>query len=140
MTYLVVAGNTIDGLSHVIKDTVEEVADYLRPNIMEFALGDDVQGVPDVVDVFTIIGTHLQQVGTVTEEFIERMTNICVECGEEFGYEENEVAHHLTEEGSLDYDTDADHVPYGEAEFTYVRTLVIQPHGDQTTLKTVALN
>lgn len=139
MTYLVVAGNTIDGLSYVGKDTVEEVADYLRPSIMGFSMGDDVQGVPDVVDVLTIVGTHLQQVGTVTEEFTERM--ICVECDEEFGYEENEVAHHLTEEGYRDgEDADADHVPHGEAEFTYVRTLVIQPHGDQTALKTITLN
>jgi len=37
----------------------------------------------------------------------------CAECGQPFELDAYGVSFHLTEDGSCDYDTDRDHVPYG---------------------------
>lgn len=38
----------------------------------------------------------------------------CDECGEPFAVDRDSgVANHVTEDGGVDYDADADHVPYG---------------------------
>jgi hypothetical protein len=36
----------------------------------------------------------------------------CHQCGQKFSIDEHGVATHLTEDDEIDYDTDADHVPY----------------------------
>ena len=36
----------------------------------------------------------------------------CAECGQPFTYAEGEVTQHLTPDGDIDYDQDADHVAY----------------------------
>ncbi len=39
------------------------------------------------------------------------ITHCCFECDEKFIVEDG-VAHHITSDGEVDYDRDADHVPY----------------------------
>lgn len=36
----------------------------------------------------------------------------CAECGNEYILTDQEVSHHITREGDIDYDADADHVAY----------------------------
>jgi len=38
----------------------------------------------------------------------------CFKCGQLFRIDEYGIAQHLTVEGEIDYDQDADHVPYGD--------------------------
>jgi hypothetical protein len=40
----------------------------------------------------------------------------CHQCGQEFELDEFEVARHVTESGEIDYDADADHIPYELSE------------------------
>jgi len=42
--------------------------------------------------------------------------HICDECGQEFQIDWNDIAQHLDEEGGIDFDRDADHVPYQTQE------------------------
>lgn len=37
---------------------------------------------------------------------------LCHQCGQDFEIDEEGVATHVNENGDVDYDTDADHVPY----------------------------
>lgn len=43
----------------------------------------------------------------------------CHTCGQEFEIDENNVATHLTDDGEIDHDRDADHVPYELDEETF---------------------
>jgi len=36
----------------------------------------------------------------------------CHQCGQEFEIDDSGIATHMTEDGDIDYDQDADHVPY----------------------------
>jgi hypothetical protein len=40
----------------------------------------------------------------------------CFACGEEMEITASGVSHHLTSDGEIDYDADADHVAYAEEE------------------------
>jgi hypothetical protein len=39
---------------------------------------------------------------------------LCDQCGRAFAVNGDGTANHLTDEGAIDHDRDADHVPYGE--------------------------
>ena len=38
----------------------------------------------------------------------------CNECGEPYEIDDSGILRHVTADGEIDYDNDADHVPYGE--------------------------
>lgn len=44
------------------------------------------------------------------------MARHCFECGELFEVDHSGVSNHMAVDGQIDYDLDADHVPYGEEE------------------------
>lgn len=41
---------------------------------------------------------------------------ICNECGKPYALSDSDIANHIDENGNIDYDADANHVPYGEEE------------------------
>ena len=36
----------------------------------------------------------------------------CHECGQSFKVDDNDIANHVDEDGEIDHDADADHVPF----------------------------
>lgn len=48
------------------------------------------------------------------------MTQDCFVCGEPFETDDAGITNHVTDDG-IDYDADADHVPYGEPDALGVR-------------------
>lgn len=44
-------------------------------------------------------------------------TTSCAECGQAMQIDDDGVANHLTEEGEIDYDADAEHVAIDEREY-----------------------
>lgn len=63
---------------------------------------------------------HLQREGDPATALAPLAALFCHECGKDVVVEDNGVSHHLTADGAVDFDADADHVAIDDSEFDEV--------------------
>ena len=56
---------------------------------------------------------------------VDERETLCAECGQPFTLDANEVAHHVDDDGRVDHDADAYHVPYGDDSECVARTEIL---------------
>jgi hypothetical protein len=106
------------GVSGEIEDAINET---LRParldaehsGIIDYAFNSD-GNCPELPAPMTIGVDETYEEG----EFLKFVgdDDECHDCGEPFVTDENGISNHITEDGDIDHDADADHVPYSTPE------------------------
>lgn len=56
----------------------------------------------------------------------------CFDCGGEVVIDENGVSNHLTPDGDIDFDADADHVALSDEQYADINGDLAGPHLDET--------